>query len=160
MCKFQTDPVKYCIAAQNVVSCLHKCAEFVIQVHFQVHKYREHKKWYGNTFFLVYLLPGRSYMKYTENILTFIHLDGCGCGVRNSRVSNFRIQFLHLNRNMYFIKLNYATFYLWDPQDDKSEQDYWMYRKYIISLTCTTNHRMECGCLFLSPRIVSSRYLK
>jgi hypothetical protein len=58
--------------------------------------------------------------------LTFTHLDGRrgGCGARDSRGSNCRTQFLHLNIKIDFIKQNYAAFYLWDPLDDKSEQDY------------------------------------
>jgi hypothetical protein len=27
---------------------------------------------------------------------------------------------------MFFIKQDYATYYLWDAQDDKSEHDSWM----------------------------------
>ena len=46
-----------------------------------------------------------------------------GWGARDSRDSNCRTQFLNLNLKRNFIKQNCATFYLWDPQDDKSEQD-------------------------------------
>jgi hypothetical protein len=45
-------------------------------------------------------------------------------GARDSRGSNCRTQFLHLNIKLDFIKQNYTTFYLWDPMDEKSEQDY------------------------------------
>ena len=49
-------------------------------------------------------------MDYT---LTITHLDG-----------RAGTQFLHLNIKIDSIKQNYATFYLWDPQDNKSGQDY------------------------------------
>ena len=62
-----------------------------------------------------------------------------GCGARDSRGSNCRTQFLHLNIKMDFIKQNYATFYLWDPQDDKSEQDYSMQVHYLPSEVNVSN---------------------
>ena len=47
-----------------------------------------------------------------------------GCGAREVQTVDPSSYICKLDVD--FIKQNYATFYLWDPQDDKSEQDYWM----------------------------------
>ena len=62
--------------------------------------------------------------------LTFTHLDGQAWWVWRQRQPGFKLQHpvptfeYKTYKTSNFIKQNYATFYLWDPQDDKSEQDY------------------------------------
>ena len=65
----------------------------------------------------------------TENTLTFTHVDGREGGVRDSSGIKLWNPDPTFKYKIDFIKQIYATFYLWDPQDDKSEQD--TERKYI-----------------------------